>query len=143
MLGGCFTPFSMTRGRGSLAVASTTCVTEPLHDFTDRHLSLLLCEYLVGVVKPGLNERFVKAIVARVLHDALVLNAKARRNVGLAHHFPGLRGTPDCVLCYHNDIAAPEAALCFESQPGTSEPVSQQLVPVTRAARANHLDIRV
>jgi hypothetical protein len=73
-------------------------------------LVLSLFNYLVGVVKPGLNQRFVKAIVVRVLHDTLVLNAKAGGNIGLADDLPSFRGTPYRVLCDDDYIATPEVA---------------------------------
>ncbi len=81
--------------------------------------------------------------MARESRDAPAGDTKARSDGLFADHFPRLDGTPDSLLRHDNHVAAREYAQRSKMQPGTAEPIPQDLMPARGAARADHLDIRV
>jgi hypothetical protein len=65
------------------------------------------------------------------LDDALSIDPKARCNVTLARHCSCLDRTPDAVLLHDDSIVAGKHTQRFEVQACPSQPLTQELMPVT------------
>ncbi len=77
------------------------------------------------------------------LADPVFVYPKPRGNILFADEISCLDGSPYCMLCDNDGVASGKHPQRFEMQSCAAEPVTQELMPMTEAARTVDFDTRV
>src|SRR5262249_8258089 len=95
----------------------------------------------VPTVEPGGSQCRFKAVKPLIRHDSTALHLESRGHVRLADNRPGFHRAPDAMMLDHDGTAALECPRVYKSKPRACEPVTENLRPAGRPARANDFDV--